>query len=191
MMRTALLACLLLLHGALLPAAETPRVRPAEWAQPVIGTSLDNCYRVSADLYRSEQPDQRDLPVLKALGIRSVVSLYEFFPDPRAFEQAGFQLFRHRMAAGSVTEEDLRRVLASIRAAPKPVLVHCWHGSDRTGAVVAAYRIAFQGWTQEQAIDELVNGGYGFHAATYPNIVQLIRSLDVEKLKQIAASVAP
>jgi tyrosine-protein phosphatase SIW14 len=188
MMRTALLACLLLLPAAWLASAETPRVRPAEWGQPVIGTSLDNCYRVSADLYRSEQPDQRDLPVLKALGIRSVVSLYEFFPDPRAFEQAGFRLFRHRMAAGSVTEEDLRRVLASIRDAPKPVLVHCWHGSDRTGAVVAAYRVAFQGWTPEQAVDELVNGGYGFHAATYPNIVKLIRSLDVGKLKQIATA---
>jgi len=95
------------------------------------------------------------------------------------------------MAAGSVTEEDLRRVLASIRDAPKPVLVHCWRGSDRTGAVVAAYRIAFQGWTREQAIDELVNGGYGFHAASYPNIVNLIRSLDVAKLKQIATSAVP
>ena len=190
-MRTALFACLLLLHAALLPGAEVPRVRPAEWAQPVIGTSLGNCYRVSADVYRSEQPDQRDLPGLKMLGLRSLVSLYEFFPDPRAFEQAGFRLFQHRMAAGSLTEEDLRRVLASIRDAPKPVLVHCWHGSDRTGAVVAAYRIAFQGWTQEQAIDELVNGGYGFHASTYPNIVQLIRSLDVEKLKRVAASAAP
>ena len=190
-MRTALLACLLLLPAALRSGAEGPRVRPAEWAQPVIGTALDNCYRVNADLYRSEQPDQRDLPGLKALGIRSVVSLYEFFRDPRAFEQAGFRLFQHRMAAGSLTEEDLWRVLASIRAAPKPVLVHCWHGSDRTGAVVAAYRIAFQGWTQEQAIDELVNGGHGFHAASYPNIVTLIRSLDVEKLKQVAASAAP
>jgi protein tyrosine phosphatase (PTP) superfamily phosphohydrolase (DUF442 family) len=190
-MRTALLACLLLLGGAQLTGAESSRVRPAEWAQPVPGLALDNCYRVSADLYRSEQPARRDLPGLKTLGIRSVVSLYEFFPDPRAFEQAGFRLFQHRMAAGSVTEEDLRRVLASIRDAPKPVLVHCWRGSDRTGAVVAAYRIAFQGWTKEQAIDELVNGGYGFHAASYPNIVTLIRSLDVAKLQQVAATAAP
>ena len=190
-MRTAVLAYLLLLYAALLAGAEEPRVRPAEWAQPVNGLALDNCYRVSADLYRSEQPAQSDLPALKILGIRSVVSLYLFFPDSRAFEQAGFRLFQHRMAAGSLTEEDLRQVLALIRDAPKPVLVHCWQGSDRTGAVVAAYRIAFQGWTQDQAIDELVNGGFGFHASTYPNIVKLIRSLDVGKLKQIAASATP
>jgi len=190
-MRTALLACLLLLGGALLPGAESSRERPAEWAQPVPGLALGNCYRVSADLYRSEQPAQSDLPALKILGIRSVVSLYQFLPDSRAFEQAGFRLYQHRMAAGSVTEEDLRRALVSIRDAPKPVLVHCWRGSDRTGAVVAAYRIAFQGWTREQAIDELVNGGYGFHASSYPNIVTLIRSLDVGKLKQVAVGAAP
>jgi len=190
-MRTALLAGLLFVGGVLLTGAEDPRGRPAEWAQPVPGLELDNCYRVSADLYRSEQPAQSDLPALKILGIRSVVSLYQFLPDSRAFEQAGFRLYQHRMAAGSVTEEDLRRALASIRDAPKPVLVHCWRGSDRTGAVVAAYRIAFQGWSQEQAIDELVNGGYGFHASSYPNIVTLIRTLDVGKLKQVATFAAP
>jgi tyrosine-protein phosphatase SIW14 len=189
--RTVFFAGLLIFCSALLPGAESSRVRPAEWAQPVPGLALGNCYRVSADLYRSEQPAQSDLPVLKNLGIRSVVSLYRFLPDSRAFERAGFRLFQHRMAAGSVTEEDLRRVLASIRDAPKPVLVHCWRGSDRTGAVVAAYRIAFQGWTREQAIDELVNGGYGFHASSYPNIVTLIRSLDVEKLRQVAGLASP
>jgi tyrosine-protein phosphatase SIW14 len=190
-MRTALLTCLLIFSGILLPGAESSRVRPAEWAQPVPGLTLDNCYRVSADLYRSEQPAKSDLPALKDLGIRSVVSLYQLLRDSRAFEQAGFRMFQHRMAAGSLTEKDLWQALASIRDAPKPVLVHCWQGSDRTGAVVAAYRIAFQGWTREQAVDELVNGGYGFHASSYPNIVTLIRSLDVAKLKAVAAVAVP
>jgi tyrosine-protein phosphatase SIW14 len=189
--RTLFFAGLLFFGDALLQAAESPRARPAEWAQPVPGLALNNCFRVSADLYRSEQPARSDLSALKNLGIRSVVSLYQFFPDSRAFERAGFRLYQHRMAAGSLTEEDLRRALASIRDAPKPVLVHCWQGSDRTGAVVAAYRIAFQGWTREQAVDELANGGYGFHASSYPNIVTLIRSLDVAKLKQVAVVAAP
>jgi protein tyrosine/serine phosphatase len=73
--------------------------------------------------------------------------------------------------------------LRLFRAAPKPVLVHCWHGSDRTGAVVATYRMVFQDWTREAAIDELINGGYGFHKATYPNIVKLLETIDVEALK--------
>ena len=108
-MRTAFLACLLLLWATLLPGADNPRVRPAEWAQPVIGTSLGNCYRVSADVYRSEQPDQRDLPGLKTLGLRSLVSLYEFFPDPRAFEQAGLRNVNRIRVQFSEPDDELAR----------------------------------------------------------------------------------
>ena len=45
-----------------------------------------------------------------------------------------------------------------------PVLVHCKHGADRTGCIVALYRIVFQSWSKEAAIDEMHNGGYGFIA---------------------------
>ncbi len=164
-------------------AADAPRVRPVEWAQPVIGSTLDNFSRVSPDVFRSEQPGAADLPDLKALGIRSLVSLREYHPDSAKFEKAGLVLLQHPSTAGSLTATDLVTALKLIRDAPKPALVHCWHGSDRTGAVIAAYRLVFQQWTKDQAVDELVNGGYGFHEKTFPEIVPLIRSLDVEKLR--------
>jgi len=161
----------------------TPRVRPAEWAQPVIGAKLDNFFRVSDGLFRSEQPELADLPALQTLGIRAVLTLRDHHDDPKKFAAAGLVLLRHESSAGSLTEADLIAGLRLLRDAPKPVLVHCWHGSDRTGAVVVAWRMVFQGWTQEQAVDELVNGGYGFHAKTFPDIVPLLRALDVAKLR--------
>jgi protein tyrosine/serine phosphatase len=42
-----------------------------------------------------------------------------------------------------------------------PILVHCQHGADRTGTMVAAYRIFIQGWNPEEAIRELPH--FGFH----------------------------
>ena len=42
-----------------------------------------------------------------------------------------------------------------LRDAPKPILVHCQHGSDRTGAVIALYRILFQNMSKVEAIKEL------------------------------------
>jgi tyrosine-protein phosphatase SIW14 len=71
-----------------------------------------------------------------------------------------------------------------VRDAPKPVLVHCWHGSDRTGSVVAAYRIVFQNWTPAAALDELRHGGFGYHEKWFPNIITLFETLDADALRQ-------
>ena len=125
---------------------------------------------------------------LKALGIRSVLNLRNHHTDASAFTKAGFTLLAEPMDAGKVTEALLVAALRKFRDAPKPVLVHCWHGSDRTGVFVAAYRVVFEGWTREAALDEFRNGGYGFHKKWFPNLEELLATLDAESLrKQIAA----
>ena len=176
----------LLLAAALaLPTiAATPRLRPANWAEPLVETSLDNAYRVSADLYRCEQPQTEDIADLKALGVKSILNLRNFHSDSEEFAKAGFTLLAKPMNAGEVTEDLLVAALRDFRDAPKPVVVHCWHGSDRTGVFVAAYRIVFQGWTPEAASDEFRNGGYGFHKKWYPNLVELLSKLDAEALRK-------
>jgi protein tyrosine/serine phosphatase len=58
-------------------------------------------------------------------------------------------------------DEDMSRALKIIEDPQnQPVFVHCQHGSDRTGTLVAAYRIVEQGWTREDAASELPNFGY-------------------------------
>ena len=80
-------------------------------------------------------------------------------------------------------DEKVIEALRIIKQANGPILIHCWHGSDRTGLVSAMYRIVFQGWSKEDAIDELMNGGYGYHSL-YKNIPEFIRQADIEKVKQ-------
>lgn len=160
------------------------RMRPDDWAQPVIGSSLDNLFRISPDLYRSEQPTPAQIPDLKKFGLKSVLSLRHYHADPHEFERAGIATFEHRMDAGKVSTADLIAVLKLIRSAPKPVLLHCWHGSDRTGFVVAGYRMVFMNWTADQAIDELSHGGFGFHALLYPNIIRTLKAMDVGAVRK-------
>jgi hypothetical protein len=44
------------------------------------------------------------------------------------------------------------------------------------------YRIVFQGWLKDEAIDELMHGGYGYHAV-YENIPEYIRKADIAAIK--------
>ena len=165
-------------------AGPAPRTRPVEWSVPVIQSSLDNGFRVSADLFRCEQPAVRDVPDLKALGVRTLLNLRDHHKDSPDFAKAGFRLLAEPMNASDVTVDQLAAALRQFRDAPKPVLVHCWHGSDRTGVFVAAYRVVFENWTREAALDEFRHGGFGFHEKWFPNLVKLLETLDVEALRK-------
>ena len=158
-------------------------VRHADWAVPVIGSSLDNMYKVDDFLYRSEQPNKSEFKKISKLGIKEVLNLREYHTDKDETEDIDINLHRIKIATGSITEEQVFKALNIILKSNGPILVHCWHGSDRTGAIIAAYRVVHQGWSKEKAIEELINGGYGHHSTIYSNIADLIQNLDVNKIK--------
>jgi protein tyrosine/serine phosphatase len=54
-----------------------------------------------------------------------------------------------------VTRQQIGEVLGIVRDAPKPLLVHCKAGADRTGLVSALYRFAGEGVSADQADREL------------------------------------
>lgn len=183
LLRVVLVAGLSLAMGGLL-RAEGPRVRPANWAAPVIECSLENAFRVSDELLRCEQPEMKDVADLQKLGVKSILNLRRHHTDSSKLEEAGFKLLIERMDAGKITVDQLVAALRQFRDAPKPLLVHCWHGSDRTGTFVAAYRIVFQNWTREAALDEFVHGGFGYHERWYPNLKDLLGSIDEAELRR-------
>lgn len=54
-----------------------------------------------------------------------------------------------------VTPETINQILAILRTSPKPILIHCQSGADRTGLVSALYRYAIQGQSPAEAETEL------------------------------------
>ena len=165
-------------------AATELRVRPITWAQPVIGSSVGNFYRVSDGLYRSEQPGTDGFSELSALGVGEVLNLREFHSDDDEASATRMTLHRIAIDTGALSETHLTEALKIITHRKAPLLVHCWHGSDRTGAVIAAYRMVVEGWPRQQAIDEFRNGGFGYHETFYPDIVALLETLDVEAIRR-------
>lgn len=163
--------------------AEMPRVRPTKWAQPIITADLENWYQIDEKVFRSSQPDKDDMPLLQQLSIADVLNLRSIHTDDDEAEGAPLRLHHIRTSAREISQNEIIQALKIITTAKGKILVHCWHGSDRTGAVIASYRIVVQGWSKAEAIDEMVNGGYGFHAI-FDNIVPTIKELEVDKIRE-------
>jgi protein tyrosine phosphatase (PTP) superfamily phosphohydrolase (DUF442 family) len=159
------------------------RPRPATWAQRVPSSTLKNWYQLDADVYRSEQPTREGFEEIRAKGIETIINLRDKHSDAPLAEGLGFQLVDVPMTAGGFSEEDIVKALVAIQSAPKPVLVHCQYGADRTGVVMAMYRIVVQGWAKQDALAEMRGGGYGFHWLSYPNIPAFIEKVDVAGIK--------
>jgi protein tyrosine/serine phosphatase len=176
---------LLVFLGVTRLIAATPnKERPANWAQPIMLAGVPNFHKVSADLYRSAQPTAEGMKNLKSMGIETIVSLRSFHSDMDKIGYTGLAYEHIYMKAWHPEEKEVIRFL-QIVSNPKrtPVLVHCQHGSDRTGTMCAMYRIVVQGWTKEKAIEEMIDGGYGFHEV-WANIAPWINNLDVERIKK-------
>ena len=173
-------------HNVKSTASATALQRPETWATPVHSEHLKNFYKIDDKVYRSGQPHKKGFQELKKLGIKNVLSFRDYHSDEDG-KDLGLNLYRVKMDAGDITTAKVVEALRIIKNSEGPILIHCWHGSDRTGLVSAMYRIVFQGWSREEAIDELMHGGYGYHSL-YKNIPEFIRQADIETIrKQVLA----
>ncbi|MBW4051488.1 MAG: dual specificity protein phosphatase family protein [Proteobacteria bacterium] len=151
-----------------------------------LGSPIRNfCVVTPGVLWRAEAPTRSDARWLVAHGVGSVVSLG--LDVRRSFESAhvypgrarsvtyyelddfsAMQVLTHRHL-----DEHVALALAIIREAPKPVLVNCRAGVDRTGIVVAAYRMLVDGVSAKRAIAQMNR----FHSPWDPLNDRYVRSL--------------
>ena len=150
-----------------------------------------NFHKVNENIFRSAQPDEDEFESLHTIyGIRSVLNLRDSSRDRKIIDIINrkhlspvITLYDFPLDTGNISADELYKILTVIRDAPKPLLVHCWLGSNRTGCVIAACRIVFENWSVEDAIAELEKPEYGHYKIFYSNIPALLRKTDWEKLK--------
>jgi protein tyrosine/serine phosphatase len=118
-----------------------------------------NFGKVTEGLYRGAQPDTNAILNLKRLGIRAIINLRQ--PGSTAkIEAAAAQaagLFYTNFPLSGISaprSQQVREILATIESLPGPVFVHCAHGCDRTGTIVACYRIQHDKWSAGTALEE-------------------------------------
>ena len=114
--------------------------------------------------------------------------------SPRAVG-TGLTTIHIKITTRHVTDENGAKIVQALRAlrdaqSSGPVLVHCTHGADRTGMIIALWRMLYQGWSRPDALNELQNGGFGFHSV-WINIPRYLRQVDLADLQtRIAAEAA-
>lgn len=164
-------------------AGEGVNSGPKVWAAKVDLPGSDNFHKVSKDLYRAAQPTQKAMRAYEEFGIKTVINLRAYHSDRDEVHGTGLTLIEIPVKTTKADDDEtVIRVLQTIRDAEKPVLIHCQHGADRTGLMVAMYRIVEQGWTNEEALNELKNGGFGFHSI-WMHIPDYVETVDVNKIK--------
>jgi tyrosine-protein phosphatase SIW14 len=128
---------------------------------------IPNFGEVDARLYRSAQPTPAALDSLAKRGVRTIINLRmpdDVDPAEEAFAQAhGIEYHAEPLSNWlTPTQAQVARILDLIERSPAPVLIHCKAGADRTGTVVACYRMQRQGWTVEAALGEARRYGIGW-----------------------------
>lgn len=141
---------------------------PAPGPTKVEGVSLKNFGRVNEHYYRGPQPGPAEFAELKRLGIKTVIDLRKDSKRdaPEWVRAAGMRYVNLPLVASKpATAEETAEFLKLVNdPANWPVYVHCKGGRHRTGALTAVYRITQDGWTADQAFEEMLrydfdNGG--------------------------------
>lgn len=141
---------------------------------------IHNAGKINDVLFRGAQPQENGFAELKKLGITTIVDLrgegrekYEW--EGKQAESLGMR-FVHLAVSGWAppSDEQVAQFLSLFRDDPRQkVFVHCLFGDDRTGVFVATYRMTFDKWSPEKAMDEMYF--FGFNGFWHPAMKKFIR----------------
>lgn len=152
---------------------------------PIHGEKLNiagihNAGKINDVLFRGAQPEENGLAELKKLGISTIVDLrgedrVKSDWERKEAESLGMR-FVHLSVSGWAppSDEQVAQFLSLFRDDPhQKIFVHCHFGEDRTGVFVAAYRVAVDKWSAEQAMSEMYF--FGFNGFWHPSMKEYIR----------------
>ena len=118
------------------------------------------------------------------MGVKTVVNLRAYRGDVGKLKGLGFKYVHLRCRAWLPSAKKIASFLKVVEdPANRPVFVHCWHGSDRTGLAIASYRIMVQGWNLDDAVDEL--HAFGFHHRVFPQILRYLKRFDASTMRSL------
>jgi protein tyrosine/serine phosphatase len=152
------------LPGAFLAKSSTKELTPANAHKRKVIEDLPNFHEVHPFLYRSGEPTRAGLSKLKEMGFSTLIDLRapseQKFDEKKAASELGLKYIRLVMTSAAPTKEQVDTTLAEIKKAQTDptngkVLVHCAHGSDRTGCMIGIWRVTQENWNYDDTYKEM------------------------------------
>lgn len=158
-------------------ATAVPQATNTPPAQHTMGSrrhyvGLPNFGEVTPNLFRGGQPGVDGLEALEKMGVSIVVDMRgsKSSHEEIAVSKLGMQYVAIPWHCPFPADPVFARFLKLIQDNPgKRIFVHCRLGDDRTGMAIAAYRMALEGWSADEALEEMKRFGFrGVHPAICP-----------------------
>ncbi len=137
-----------------------------------------NFHMVTPGIWRSAKLNPESLKRMKTYGLKTIINLLsndECEPwEDKVAKQMGIQVYHFPLLGSKVAPSKTVDAVLSILEDParQPVLVHCAAGKDRSGMIIAAYRIAHTDWSFRNIFQEMMMYGYDTHLSA---ILQSLR----------------
>ena len=169
-----------------LPAL-TPAAQSAIFSRVVKAPSMgtENFKMVHDTLYRGGYPDEAAMKIAVQIGIKTIVN---FQGGGGPFEDPGIAKEKATATKLGITFINLKvpftveppkamldQLFSTLTSkTSQPCYVHCTHGRDRTGTMVAAYRIKYDGLGNAAALTEMES--FGFEPKKYPIFAKFVQT---------------
>jgi tyrosine-protein phosphatase SIW14 len=140
----------------------TATSRQIAFAKKIHISGISDAGKINEFLYRGTQPKEAGVEQLRELGIDTIIDLrgenYDKMERERKHAESVGMRFVNIPGNGwsPPRDEQIAQFFSLVRERPRRrIFVHCWLGSDRSGVFLATYRMAFDGWTPEEALQEM------------------------------------
>jgi protein tyrosine phosphatase (PTP) superfamily phosphohydrolase (DUF442 family) len=137
-------------------------------ARPKETQALPNFHKVTDYLYRGGEPSPEGMMQLKEMGVKTLIDLRAkteaAHNEEELAKKLGMKYINMTMTSEAPTKKQVETLLATIDSAREknePVLVHCAHGSDRTGCMIGIWRVARDNWSFDDTYKEMRKYWFG------------------------------